>query len=72
MSYENTSCPCGGRKERETMICADCVTAINAANPNDLALCDEDGAGVIHWLGVVAHVAFFSFGSNGTRRPAAS
>ena len=23
MSYENTSCPCGGKKERETMIC-DC------------------------------------------------
>ena len=23
------------------MICADCVTAINAANPNDLALCDD-------------------------------
>lgn len=41
MSYENTSCPCGGRKERETMICADCVTAINAANPNDLALYED-------------------------------
>ena len=41
MSYENTSCPCGGRKERETMICADCVTAINAVNPNDLALCED-------------------------------
>jgi hypothetical protein len=24
MSYENTACPCGGKKERETMICADC------------------------------------------------
>lgn len=27
MSYENTSCPCGGRKERETMLCAPCVAA---------------------------------------------
>ena len=27
MSYENTSCPCGGRKERETMLCAGCVAA---------------------------------------------
>ena len=41
MSYENTSCPCGGKKERETMICADCVTAINGANPNDLALYED-------------------------------
>lgn len=24
MSYENTKCPCGGTKERETMLCADC------------------------------------------------
>lgn len=39
MSYENTSCPCGGRKERETMLCAPCVTAtaatIEAAVIND-------------------------------------
>ena len=27
MSYENTACPCGGKKERETMICADCQIA---------------------------------------------
>jgi hypothetical protein len=27
MSYENTSCPCGGRKERETMLCAPCIAA---------------------------------------------
>ena len=25
MSYENTNCPCGGRKERETMLCSTCV-----------------------------------------------
>jgi hypothetical protein len=24
MSYEDTSCPCGGRKERQTMICQPC------------------------------------------------
>jgi hypothetical protein len=24
MSYDNTNCPCGGRKERETMLCRDC------------------------------------------------
>lgn len=24
MSYENTECPCRGRKERETMLCKDC------------------------------------------------
>jgi hypothetical protein len=24
MSYEDTSCPCGGKKERETMLCNDC------------------------------------------------
>jgi hypothetical protein len=27
MSYENNQCPCGGRKERETMLCAPCVAA---------------------------------------------
>lgn len=27
MSYENTICPCGGRKERETMLCASCAAA---------------------------------------------
>lgn len=26
MSYENTNCPCGCRKERETMLCRDCQT----------------------------------------------
>lgn len=27
MAYEDTNCPCGGKKERETMLCADCQTA---------------------------------------------
>lgn len=27
MSYENHKCPCGNRKERQTMLCSDCVTA---------------------------------------------
>jgi hypothetical protein len=30
MSYENNTCPCGGRKERETMLCPDCITHIQA------------------------------------------
>lgn len=24
MSFENTDCPCGGTKERETLICPEC------------------------------------------------
>jgi hypothetical protein len=24
MSYENNDCPCGGRKDRETMLCQPC------------------------------------------------
>jgi ribosomal protein L32 len=24
MSYENTECPCGGKKQRETLVCAEC------------------------------------------------
>jgi hypothetical protein len=39
MSYENTTCPCGSRKERETMICAACrdytASTIEAAVMND-------------------------------------
>jgi hypothetical protein len=27
MSYENTFCPCGGKKLPDTMLCADCETA---------------------------------------------
>lgn len=26
MSWEDTSCPCGGRKDRETMLCVECQT----------------------------------------------
>lgn len=25
MSYENTNCPCGGTKERDTMLCDSCL-----------------------------------------------
>jgi len=41
MSYESTTCPCGGRKERETMICDPCkaFAAITAAN--DLSLYED-------------------------------
>ncbi len=28
MSYENTQCPCGGKKPTDTMLCDDCETAL--------------------------------------------
>lgn len=28
MSYENTNCPCGGKKPTDTMLCAECETAL--------------------------------------------
>lgn len=38
MSYENTICPCGGKKERETMICAACADYIESTTAHvDLA-----------------------------------
>ena len=27
MSFEDTNCPCGGKKERDTMLCPECVRA---------------------------------------------
>lgn len=27
MSYENTQCPCGGKKPTQTMLCDDCLEA---------------------------------------------
>lgn len=27
MSYENTNCPCGGKKPTDTMLCDDCLAA---------------------------------------------
>jgi hypothetical protein len=41
MSYENTSCPCGGRKKRETMICDPCKAFIASAPCNDLDFCED-------------------------------
>jgi hypothetical protein len=29
MSYANTSCPCGGRKQADAMLCTDCVSAFS-------------------------------------------
>lgn len=29
MSYEDQHCPCGGRKERQTMLCVDCVSTFS-------------------------------------------
>jgi hypothetical protein len=31
MSYEDTNCPCGGKKERETLICDQCREYFSAA-----------------------------------------
>lgn len=28
MAYQDTNCPCGGRKIRETMLCQTCVTTL--------------------------------------------
>ena len=41
MSYESTTCPCGGKKERETMICAPCKAFASITAANDLALCED-------------------------------
>lgn len=30
MSYEDTNCPCGGKKRRRTMLCAECIKAFAA------------------------------------------
>jgi len=38
MSYESTTCPCGGRKEREVMICDPCKAFASTTAANDLAL----------------------------------
>ncbi len=32
MSYEDTKCPCGGKKESGTMICMTCVDAFKDTN----------------------------------------
>lgn len=34
MSWENTDCPCGGKKERETMLCPDCVAHFQKERPS--------------------------------------
>lgn len=39
MSYENTSCPCGGKKQRETMLCQDCQDHL--ADTNELAAMND-------------------------------
>lgn len=42
MSYESQRCPCAGRKERETMLCPQCVAQFGAtpdyARMNDSAV----------------------------------
>jgi len=41
VSYENDQCPCGGRKDPGTMLCADCV-AFLAGDPNYRTAMDQD------------------------------
>jgi len=41
MSYESTTCPCGGRKGRETMICDPCKAFASITAANDLALYED-------------------------------
>ena len=41
MSYESTTCPCGGKKDQETMICAPCKAFASITAANDLALYED-------------------------------
>ena len=41
MSYENSSCPCGGKKERETMICDPCKAFASITAANDLSIYED-------------------------------
>ncbi len=46
-SYEGIICPCGGKKERETMLCPECVTHFRASRPS---LFDYlDGSKPLEW-----------------------
>ena len=36
MSYESNQCPCGGRKERETMLCQACLDHMAERHPFEL------------------------------------
>jgi hypothetical protein len=48
MSYSNTKCPCGGKKETETMLCEDCTAAfeIHDSLRHDLASIANDSHGL--------------------------
>lgn len=41
MSFENNLCPCGGKKERETMLCAACESKF-AGHPSMAAFKNHD------------------------------
>lgn len=41
MSYEDTHCPCGGAKERDTMLCQTCVTDLDG-HPSMRVFRNED------------------------------
>jgi hypothetical protein len=44
MSYEDTNCPCGGKKPTETMLCGDCLAAF-AEHPAMRELNDARNSG---------------------------
>ena len=41
MSYENTVCPCGGKKPTDTMFCSDCEAYL-ADRPEKRVYLDKD------------------------------
>jgi hypothetical protein len=46
MSFENSNCPCGGKKPNDTMLCDDCVSAFS--NRRELAEY-QDGKLPLEW-----------------------
>lgn len=44
MSYEDTICPCGGKKERDTMLCPQCETDL--ADHPSMKVFKDMGAGI--------------------------
>ena len=65
MSYENTACPCGGKKERETMICAACADYIESTTANvDLARHNDQAFSLESRRGMVIRLLTLARGRN--------
>jgi hypothetical protein len=56
MSYENTDCPCGGRKDPGTMLCASCVEFL-ADDPSYRSAMDQDANVIIRRQCAIAVIA---------------